>query len=30
MPDDRLALLMKTYEETIREHEFFREIFGLI
>jgi hypothetical protein len=30
MPDERLRLLMNAYEETIREHTFFREIFGLI
>jgi hypothetical protein len=30
MPEDRIGLLMKSYDETIREHAFFREIFGLI
>ena len=30
MPDDRLAVLMAAYDETVREHEFFREIFGII
>jgi len=30
MPDDRLALLMSAYDETIREHAFSCEIFGLI
>jgi hypothetical protein len=29
MPDDRLAVLMTAYDETVREH-FFREILGLI
>jgi len=30
LPDDRLGMLMSAYDETIREREFFREIFGLI
>jgi hypothetical protein len=30
MPDDRLGMLMSAYEATIREQEFFGEIFGLI
>lgn len=30
LPDDRLGVLMSAYDETIREQEFFREIFGLI
>ena len=30
MPDERLEPLMKAYDETIREHRFFREIFSLI
>jgi hypothetical protein len=30
MPDDRVATLMAAHDATIREHEFFREIFGVI
>jgi len=30
MPDERLVPLMKAYDETIREHRIFRELFGLI
>jgi hypothetical protein len=30
MPDERLGMLMKSYDETIREHAFFCEIFGVI
>lgn len=30
MPAERAAMLMAAYNQTIREHEFFREIFGII
>lgn len=30
MPVERLATLLAAYDATIREHEFFREIFGII
>jgi hypothetical protein len=30
MPVDRLVTLLTAYDATIREHEFFREIFGII
>lgn len=30
MPTERVAVLMAAYDETIREHEFFSELFGVI
>ena len=30
LPPERLALLMQAYDETLCEHRFFREIFGII
>ena len=30
MPDERLVPLMEAYDQILRDHEFFREIFGII
>lgn len=30
MPDERLIPLLQTFDEVLRDHEFFREIFGII